>query len=242
MIKKKLLCLIFFVIFLGILILRGIIFLKQKEKENVLESSKIILENMVSLPEPQFQGKISVEEALLKRRSVRSYREEALNLKEVSQILWSAQGITEPSFGGRAAPSAGALYPLEIYLVVKNVKELPAGVFKYKPENHSLIKIFEGEISRQLAKAALGQNFIAEAPAVLVISGVFERTTKKYGERGIQYVFMEAGHAAQNIYLQAESLTLGTVTVGAFVEEEVKKLLRMPEEENPLYIMPVGKK
>lgn len=240
--KKKILYLIFSFFFLGILIFRGIIFLKQKEKENGSESSKIILENMIFLPEPQFQGKISVEEALLKRRSVRSYKEEALNLKEVSQILWSAQGITDPSFGGRTAPSAGALYPLEIYLVVKNVKELPLGVFKYKPENHSLIKIFEGEISRQLAKAALGQNFIAEAPAVLVISGVFERTTKKYGEKGIQYVFMEAGHAAQNIYLQAEGLNLGTVTVGAFVDEEVKKLLRMPEEENPLYIMPVGKK
>lgn len=240
--KKKILYLIFSFFFLGILIFRGIIFLKQKEKENGSESSKIILENMISLPEPQFQGKISVEEALSKRRSIRSYKEEALNLKEVSQILWSAQGITEPSFGGRTAPSAGALYPLEIYLIVKNVKELPAGVFKYKPENHSLIKIFEGEISKQLAKAALGQSFIAEAPAVLVISGVFERTTKKYGEKGIQYVFMEAGHAAQNIYLQAESLTLGTVTVGAFVDEEVKKLLRIPEEENPLYIMPVGKK
>lgn len=240
--KKKILCVIFSLFFLGILIFKGIIFLKQKEKESGSKGNKIILENMIFLPEPQFQGKISVEEALLKRRSIRSYKKEALSLKEISQILWSAQGITEPSFGGRTAPSAGALYPLEIYLVVKNIKELPAGVFKYKAENHSLIKIFEGEISKQLAKTALGQGFIAEAPAVLVVGAVFERTTQKYGQRGLRYVFMEAGHAAQNVYLQAESLGLGTVTIGAFDDEEIKKLLKISENEHPLYIMPVGKK
>lgn len=241
--KNKVLVSLCFLIFLVILTFYGKISLQtQKINKKQMVAKAKISENEISLPVPNFEGNISVEEALKKRRSTRSYKNEPLALNEISQILWSAQGITDPSFGGRTVPSAGALYPLEIYLVAKNIKELPAGVFKYKPENHSLIKILEGEISGQLAKAALGQSFIAEAPAILIISGVFERTTKKYGERGVQYVFMEAGHAAQNVYLQAESLNLGTVTVGAFIDEEVKKILRMPEEEHPLYIMPVGKK
>ncbi|MBC7074044.1 SagB/ThcOx family dehydrogenase [Candidatus Parcubacteria bacterium] len=199
-------------------------------------------QNLISLFPPSFEGKVSVEEALLKRRSVRSFKEEPLTLKEISQILWAAQGITEPSFGGRTAPSAGALYPIEIYLIVKNVKELSPGVYKYQPENHSLVFLFEEKISSQLADAALGQSFIAKAPAVLVIAGVFERTTKKYGERGERYVFMEAGHVSQNVYLQCVSLNLGTVAVGAFEDEKVKQILKMDSKEYPLYIMPIGRK
>jgi SagB-type dehydrogenase family enzyme len=195
----------------------------------------------IILPQPDKTSEISIEEALSKRRSIRNYKDEPLNLKEISQILWVAQGITAPEFGGRTAPSAGALYPLEVYLVVKNVNEIKAGVYKYLSESHKLIKVLEGDISKQLAQAALGQMFIADAPVILVFSGVFSRTTSKYSDHGIQYVYMEVGHAAQNVCLQVQSLGLGTVTVGAFSDKEVKRILNMLEEETPLYIMPVGK-
>lgn len=186
----------------------------------------------IVLPEPRYESDVSVEEALLKRRSIRSYSDEALSWNEISQILWAVQGITDPR-GFRTAPSAGALYPLEIYLVMEE------GVFHYNPEEHSLQKLQDGDFRRSLSDAALGQPWVANAPVDLVITGVFERTTKKYGQRGERYVYMEAGHAAQNVYLQCVSLGLGTVVVGAFYDEEVKRLLNLTEE--PLYIMPIGK-
>ena len=194
------------------------------------------------LPEPNKTSKTSIEEAILKRRSVRDYKDEQLTLKEISQILWSSQGITDSAAGHRTAPSAGALYPLEIYLVVRKVEGLDAGVYHYLPNGHKLEKILEGDFITQLASAALGQSFIKNAAASLVISGVYDRTTKRYDERGIRYVHMEAGHAAQNVYLQVESLGLGTVTAGAFSDDEVKKLLKLGIEETPLYIMPIGRK
>jgi SagB-type dehydrogenase family enzyme len=186
----------------------------------------------IVLPEPRYESDVSVEEALLKRRSIRSYSDEALSWNEISQILWAVQGITDPR-GFRTAPSAGALYPLEVYLVMEE------GVFHYNPEEHSLQKLQDGDFRRSLSDAALGQPWVANAPVDLVITGVFERTTKKYGQRGERYVYMEAGHAAQNVYLQCVSLGLGTVVVGAFYDEEVKRLLNLTED--PLYIMPIGK-
>lgn len=196
---------------------------------------------LITLPQPKTDSETSIEEALLNRRSVRDYKDEALNLEEISQILWSAQGITAPQWGGRTTPSAGALYPLEAYLVVRKVENLEPGVYHYLPEGHGLKKVLEGDVSDELARAGLSQMFIAQAPVNLVISAVFSRTTGKYGERGVQYVHLEAGHAAQNVYLQVQNLGLGTVTVGAFDDEEVKKLLNLSEEETPLYIMPIGK-
>ncbi|MBU3901102.1 SagB/ThcOx family dehydrogenase [Patescibacteria group bacterium] len=194
----------------------------------------------MALPEPKKESKTSIEEALLKRRSIREYKDEALSLEEISQILWSAQGITAPERGGRTAPSAGALYPLEIYLVVRKIENLESGVYHYLPEGHEIKQVLEKDISGELAIAGLNQMFIKEAPANIVISAVFSRTTSKYGERGNQYVYMEAGHAAENIYLQVESLGLGTVTVGAFSDEEIKRILNL-REEIPLYIMPIGR-
>lgn len=236
--RFKFLILILIFIILTLIVTFLLLKLLKSPKDKMVPKNQ----NLISLFPPSFEGKVSVEEALLKRRSVRSFKEEPLTLKEISQILWAAQGITEPSFGGRTAPSAGALYPIEIYLIVKNVKELSPGVYKYQPENHSLVFLFEEKISSQLADAALGQSFIAKAPAVLVIAGVFERTTKKYGERGERYVFMEAGHVSQNVYLQCVSLNLGTVAVGAFEDEKVKQILKMDSKEYPLYIMPIGRK
>jgi SagB-type dehydrogenase family enzyme len=194
---------------------------------------------IMKLPEPKLESKISVEEALSRRRSVRDYKEDTLSLEEISQLLWSAQGVTA-KWGGRTAPSSGALYPLEIYIVVGTVKGLKSGLYHYDPQKHGISQKKEGDLREKLTEASLGQDEILRAPATLVITAVYERTMKKYHERGIQYVHMEVGSAGENIYLQAESLGLGTVFIGAFEDEEVKKVLEI--EEEPLGIMPVGKK
>jgi SagB-type dehydrogenase family enzyme len=199
------------------------------------------IQEKTKLPEPRHDSKISIEKALKERRSVRHYRNEPLTISEISQLLWSAQGITSPG-GLRTAPSAGALYPLEVYIIVGNVTNMKSGIYKYIPESHELVKVIEGDKRSELSNAALHQSPIKEAPAVIVISAVYERTTGKYGERGIRYVHMEAGHAAQNICLQAVSLNLGTVVIGAFKDEMVKKALNLGDKEDPLSIIPVGRK
>jgi len=188
-----------------------------------------------------YDSDISVEEALLKRRSVRNYTDKALTLQEVSQLLWAAQGTTDPS-GKRTAPSAGALYPLEVYVVVGNVKDVARGVYKYEPQQHELVRVLDGEQRKALAEAALNQQSIAQGAIDIVITAIYERTTKKYSDRGIRYVHMEAGHAAQNVYLQAVAMNLGMVVIGAFYDDQVKEVLNLPENEEPLYIMPVGRK
>ncbi len=192
----------------------------------------------IRLPEPRKEGEVSVEEAIAGRRSRRSYQDEELTLEEVSQLLWAAQGITKGV--NRAAPSAGGTYPLELFLVVGKVEGMNPGVYRYLPGENSLVREKEGDIRNDLAVAALGQNFIAEAPVDIVFTAIYERTTQVYGERGIMYVHMEAGHAAENVYLECESLGLGTVVVGAFHDDQVKKVLDL-EKGVPLYIMPVGK-
>jgi len=195
----------------------------------------------LKLPPPRHSSNISVEESLLRRRSVREYSEEALTLAEVSQLVWAAQGVTHPS-GLRTAPSAGALYPLEVYVIAGRVTGLVPGVYKYRPGQHELLPVSDGDIRRQLAEAALGQDCVAQAAVNIVLSTVYQRTTSKYGERGVRYAHIEAGHAAQNICLQATALGLGAVTVGAFHDDRVKNLLRMPVPEEPLYIIPAGRK
>lgn len=196
---------------------------------------------MIKLSKPNYESKTSIEKALLERRSVRNYKNTALQLSEVSQLLWAAQGITEKRSGFRTAPSAGATYPLEVYVVVGNVNDLPCGIYKYKLQEHELVKLKEGDKRAELSSAAFWQSSVKDAPCVLVFSAVYERTTKRYGERGNRYVHMETGHAGQNVHLQAVSLGLGTVVVGAFDDKQVKRVIDMPKEENPLYLMPVGK-
>lgn len=193
------------------------------------------------LPTPIYDSQTSVEQALQARRSERAYSLDPLTLVEVSQLLWAAQGLTDPE-GLRTAPSAGALYPLDIYLLARNVTGLPEGVYHYQPLDHMLTLIDIGDKQQGVFEAALEQSSVKDAPAVFVISAVYGRTTEKYGQRGIRYVHMEVGHAAQNVYLQAEALALGTVFVGAFHEDKVKVILQMSEEEVPLGLMPVGRK
>lgn len=194
----------------------------------------------VKLPEPQRDGMVSLEEALRQRRSIRSFAEVPLTLQEAGQIAWAAQGITSRD-GKRTAPSAGALYPLELYLVAGGVRGLPAGVYRYRPAGHELVAVSAGDRRAALAAATHGQEWLGEAPVILVIAADYERTTSKYGPRGERYVHMEVGHAAQNVYLQAVSLHLGTVAVGAFDDARVARAVGLPAGERPLCLMPVGK-
>ena len=195
----------------------------------------------VSLPAVESKGAMSLEEAIQGRRSVREFARRDLALKDVSQLLWAAQGITS-RHGFRTAPSAGALYPLEIYVVATSVEGLSAGAYRYRPKTHELVNVRGGDLRRPLAAAALGQRAVGQAPAVLVIASVYARTAKKYGERGRRYVQIEVGHVAQNVYLQAAARGLGTVLIGAFHDEDVRDALGLPPDQEPLGLMPVGHK
>jgi SagB-type dehydrogenase family enzyme len=193
------------------------------------------------LPAPRRESSTSLERALAIRMSVRSFKDTPLNLDEVSQLLWAAQGVTAPREGFRTATSAGATYPLELYLVAGDIHGVSAGVYRYRPLQHDLVKVADGDVRAPLAAAALGQTCVARGVVVLIITAVYERTTRRYGERGIRYVHMEAGHAAQNVYLQAAALELGTVVIGAFTDDRVHSVAHLPRGEHPLYLMPVGR-
>jgi len=195
---------------------------------------------VVNLPQPFYDSEVSVEQCLYMRRSVRSYSRKPLKVSEISQLLWAAQGITSKD-GKRTAPSAGALYPLELYLVAGNVTDLEPGVYKYRPIDHALVEVLAGDLRLELSGGAGSKTSVGDAAAVLVIAAIYQRTQQKYKKRGVRYVDMEAGHAAQNAWLQAQSLQLGAVTVGGFDEQRVASLLRMEAEEQPLYLMPVGR-
>ena len=202
--------------------------------------SRMSNETEIDLPEPRYDSGVSLEETLLKRRSIRDYTGEPLTLQEVSQLLWSAQGTTDPR-GYRTAPSAGATYPLETYLVVGDVENLAEGVYRYQSAEHKLVKVLDGDLRVQLADATLGQSCVKEGAVNIVVTAIYERTTRRYGDRGIRYVHMEVGHTAQNVYLQAVALGLGTVVIGAFHDDQVSKILKLPKNEHPLYIIPVGR-
>jgi SagB-type dehydrogenase family enzyme len=197
-------------------------------------------ETEVKLPEPRYDSDVSIEETLLKRRSVRDYTGESLTLPEVSQLLWADQGITDPR-GLRTAPSAGATYPLETYVVVGDVENLTKGVYRFHLPHYKLVKVLDGDLRTELAAAALGQRWVKQGAINIVFTAIYERTTGRYGDRGIRYVHMEVGHLGQNVHLQAVALGLGTVVIGAFRDDQVKEILNLPKDEQPLYIMPVGR-
>jgi len=190
----------------------------------------------IRLSKPNEKGSVSIEEALLKRRSVRDYNKSSLSLEEVSQCLWAGTG---KNLHRRTAPSAGATYPLEIYLVAGDVEGLGPGVYHYSISKHHLERAIDGDVRKSLSRAALEQGMIERAPISVIITADYNRTTGHYGQRGIRYVHMEVGHVGQNISLQAVALNMGTVMIGAFDDKQVKEILRI--EEEPLYIIPVGK-
>lgn len=195
--------------------------------------------NLIHLPSPRLDGPVSVERALRLRRSVRHFGSGPISLDQLGQLLWAAQGLTAAG-GLRAAPSAGALYPLELIVVAGNVQGLAPGVYAYAPAGHTLAPVVAGDRRAAMAAAAFGQHWMQAAPATIVFCAVPQRTTRKYGTRGIQYVYIETGHAAQNVFLQAQALGLGAAAVGAFDEARLARALELAPRLAPLYLMPVG--
>lgn len=187
----------------------------------------------LALPKPHTKGKMSVEEALSRRRSVRRFDPSPLTLEQLSQLFWSLQGVTSPR-GFRTAPSAGATFPLEVYAATAD------GLYKYVPNGHRAIILKKKDLRPALGKAALGQPYVSGSSAVFVITAFFERTSGKYGPKAERFVILEAGHAAQNLMLQAVSLDLGTVPIGAYRDADVISALGLPAGEIPLYLIPVG--
>jgi SagB-type dehydrogenase family enzyme len=193
----------------------------------------------VKFSELRQHGGVPVEHCIQWRRSVRGFRDRKLTKDELGQLLWAAQGITAPD-GRRTVSSAGALYPLEVYAACGNVGGLASGVYRYSPEQHELLLVTAGYQREKLVDAARGQEWIASAPAVICIAAAFDRTVIKYGNRGRGYVYMEAGHAAESLMLQAVALGLATTIVGAFADDEVKHLLHLAPNETPLCLLPIG--
>jgi SagB-type dehydrogenase family enzyme len=198
----------------------------------------------ISLPKPSYKGTVSVEEALKLRRTHRSFTSRSLTLKQFSQILWGAYGVTDRKYGSflKTAPSAGALYPLDIYGVVGKggVETLVEGVYRYNPEDHAASLLREGDLRAEVARQSLHQMWVAKAPLTLVITGEYERSTIKYGPRGVTYTHIEAGCVGQNIFLQAEAIGLKAGIVGAFNNRDLAKTMGLPASHDPLLIMPVG--
>ncbi|MFH1208472.1 MAG: SagB/ThcOx family dehydrogenase [Candidatus Omnitrophota bacterium] len=192
----------------------------------------------IKLPPPATRGEISLEEAIARRRSARTFSDQTLTIEQIGQLLWAAQGITG-SAGGislRSAPSAGALYPMEIYALTQD------GAYHYLPQKHTLEVLEERDLRNDLSRACLSQDPVREAALTIVICAVYERVTGKYRERGKRYVDVEAGHIAQNVLLQAVAMGLGSVPIGAFDDDRVRDLLNLPEEQIPICIIPVGYK
>ncbi len=197
---------------------------------------------VVKLPRPEYRG-MSLEEIVERRRSVRNYSPKAISVLQLSQLLFAAQGVTGKMYGHplRSAPSAGALYPFEIYLVVNNVQGISKGIYHYAVLGHGLELVKSGDFSRKITNAGLEQKMLGEADVTFVLSAIFDRVRHKYGERGFRYVYIEAGHISQNIYLQAVSLGLGSVSVGAFLDEKVNQLIGADGyQEAAIYLHAVG--
>jgi SagB-type dehydrogenase family enzyme len=187
-----------------------------------------------ALPTPRLTGSVSLEEAISRRASVREFGPQPLRAEEISQLLWAAQGITR-DWGARSAPSAGALYPLELYLVT------PEGLFLYLPDGHRLALVSSGDLRPPLARAALGQDAVECASAVVVITAVYARSKARYGDKAVRFATLEAGHVAENVLLQAVALGLAAVPVGAFDADELAAVLDLPGSHEPVYLVAVGR-
>jgi SagB-type dehydrogenase family enzyme len=204
----------------------------------------------IRLPAPQLEEGPRLWELLKNRRSVRAFTEKPISKEQVSQILWATQGITKafvPAYGGtiglRTAPSAGGLYPIETYLCVNEVSDLDPGIYHYSVAERELELVKPGKFGKELAEAALGQSMLAKGNVVFIWTAIFERSKWKYRQRAFRYVFLDAGHIAQNLALAAEGLGLSSCQVAAFFDDEVNKLLEIDgENESVLYLSVVGEK
>lgn len=195
----------------------------------------------IALQAPDQDGRLTLEATLATRRSVREYSDGPLTWAEISQLLWAGQGVTNRA-GYRTAPSAGALYPLELHVAIGRVESLPSGVYRYRPASHTLEIVGPADRRSEISRAALSQTWIADSAVVVGVAGMSRRITGKYGERGIRYMYMEAGHVAQNICLQAVALGLAVTPVGAFRDDEIRRILEMGSEMDPIYLLPIGRR
>ncbi len=211
-------------------------------KKAAPQSVRQILGASMKLPKPNTKGQLTVEQAIQQRRTVRAYSQQLISLEGLSQLLWSAQGITGRRGLKRAAPSAGALYPMDLYAVVghRAVNQLEAGVYHYDPQEHGLTMVNKQDLRKVVARACLSQMWMASAPIHLVITAEYQRITGKYGQRGIRYAFIEAGHIGQNLFLQAEALGLKAGIVGAYHDEKLIEIMAIPRTHEPLLVMPIG--
>jgi len=216
-----------------------IVFAVSFKKGCIVKNKENIPFGEIMLPKPRYDSEKSIEHVLQNRRSNREFAGKSITLAQFSQLLWAAQGVTNDQ-GFRTAPSAGALYPMELYVVVGSVKGLDSGVYKYNCRKHAITLVRSGDALNELEVACLGQSCIGESAIAIVIMGVYARVRCKYGERAIRYVHIEAGHVSQNVCLQAVALGLATVTVGAFDDGRVQGVVRAKSDEEPLYVMPVG--
>jgi SagB-type dehydrogenase family enzyme len=198
------------------------------------------MEKAITLPKPRLKGKFSLEEVMLRRRSTRVFSSRNITKSQLSQLLWACQGMTRGYY--RTIPSAGATYPLEIFVLLgeDGVESLDGGVYQYVPKEHFIIHHLPGDLRKGLCSACLEQDFIRRVPLSFVICAEYSRTTAGYGERGVRYVHMEVGHLGQNLALQGEALGLCSVMVGAFRDEDVSRVINLPVELKPLYVVPVG--
>jgi len=208
-------------------------------REDVVEAEQ---EKIARLPAPKLQGAMSLEEAIKKRRCVRKFKDKPLALEQLSQLLWAANGVTGRDVRFRAAPSAGALHPLDFYAVVgkDSVPGLDAGVWHYNPEEHTISLGAKGDLRDALKDVSLKQRQIARAEVVIVVTVEYERTTVKYGNRGKRYALLDAGFAAENLFLQVQTLDLASCVIGAFKDADVSRLLKLPEKHRPILIMTIG--
>lgn len=243
--KKKGLIILLIVVFIGVLF----VYLFYQNETNTTTTNSTYnpnryVINVTYLPAPALSGNTSVETAIQNRRSVRSYSGDSVNITDLSQILWSAQGITDSTRNLRSVPSAGQVYPLEIYILTgqNSVAGLTEGVYLYVPSNNTIEKTVNGDLRSKLSSIATGQKAVSDAPIDVVITGNYPKMIDKYHDKELctRFVDLEAGHAGENIYLQAESLGLVTVAIGSFDEVQMKQLLEIPENETPLYIFPIG--
>jgi SagB-type dehydrogenase family enzyme len=207
-----------------------------------VSEEKTLTDRAIKLPKPKTAGSVSVEEAINSRRTRRTFDNKPFTLDNLSQVLWAAQGITDERWKHRAAPSAGALFPIDVFIIVRKggVEKLDAGIYRYIPDGHYLQTKAEGDFNAELRKVGYSQTFFAESPVCLILTAKPVRTTWKYGERGNRYIHFEAGHIAENIQLIGESLGFSVGLVGAFKDDGVASLLKLKKGEIPVYIIPVG--
>lgn len=207
-------------------------------------SEKKPLNETVKLPEPETKGGPPIWDCLRKRRSVRDYKTQTVSLKELSQILWGSYGVTAKEWGYylKTAPSAGALYPIEIYVASFNVEGLKKGIYHFNPKDMTLIGVFEGDFSGEITSACLGQDFILDSAFTLVLTAIPSRTMGRYRERGVRYILMDLGCIIQNIYLSLTAMNMGGCIIGAFSDSAMNKIMNLnPEKELVLALFSAGK-